>query len=77
MFWWGRINSIVAILAFGGSFLCILSGAFGALLALWFFVIALRVALVVCNVLYTGLTGTPLFYDVRIDDRRGPEVDDE
>lgn len=81
MFWWGRVNSVMAIVAFGGSFLCIMSGAWGSLLALWFFVIVLRVCLIVCNVLSTAITGRPLFYDTRIDFERAQEreqvVDDE
>lgn len=76
MFWWGRVNSIIAILAFGGSALFILSGAWGALLVLWVFVILLRVDLIIVNVLHTAIVGRPLFYDTRIDFERARHLDD-
>lgn len=66
MFWWGRVNGIVAILAFGGSALTLLAGEFALFFALWIFVIALRIALNIANVLYTVITGDPLFYDTKI-----------
>lgn len=82
MFWWGRVNSIIAIAAFGGSFLCIISGAWGALLSLWVLIILLRVALIICNVLHVAVTGRPLFYDTQLlweqaQDQRSEEVVDD
>lgn len=71
MFWWGRVNSIIAIVAFGGSALAIMSGAWAQLFLLWFCIIALRVALVVVNVLHTAITGNPLFYDTKLLAQRG------
>ncbi|MCG6111529.1 MAG: hypothetical protein MEQ74_04990 [Paracoccus sp.] len=66
MFWWGRVNSIIAIIAFGGSALFLMSGKVGETIVLWILIILLRVALIVCNVLYTAIVGAPLFYDTRI-----------
>lgn len=66
MFWWGRVNGIIAIVAFGGSALAIVSGEFAALFGIWILVIAMRVMLNICNTLYTVITGNPLFYDTKI-----------
>lgn len=69
MFWWGRYNAIAAIVLFGGSALLLSAGQVSLTVGLWMLMIVLRVALLVCNALYTAFTGKPLFYDVRIDDR--------
>lgn len=69
MFWWGRVNSIIAIAGFGGSALLLSAGQVSLTIGLWLMLIVLRVCLVVCNALYTAFTGRPLFYDVRIDHR--------
>lgn len=79
MFWWGRVNSIIAILAFGGSALLLLSGMWAETIALWVCIIVLRLCLVIANVLHTAVVGRPLFYDTRIDFERAQDrvVDDE
>lgn len=70
MFWWGRVNSVIAIVAFGGSALFLMAGMVGETFVLWILVIMLRVALIVCNVLHTAIVGRPLFYDTRIEFER-------
>lgn len=75
MFWWGRVNSIIAIVAFEGSAIFLMSGKVGETIVLWILIILLRVALIVCNFLYTAIVGAPLFYDTRIQYEQQQERD--
>lgn len=86
MFWWGRVNSIIAIIAFGGSALFLMSGMVGETVVLWLLLMMLRVALIIVNVLHTAITGRPFFYGTRIEydreqleerERNARVVDDE
>ncbi|WEF25844.1 hypothetical protein [Paracoccus sp. S3-43] len=66
MFWWGRINALLAIFAFGGSFIAIISQTWELLALVWILVILLRIALKIVNLLYTAITGRALIYDVQV-----------
>lgn len=70
MFWIGRLNAVLAIVAFAG--LIIIWGMSGVQAALgWLIVIGLvRVTFRVLNTFWTAVTGNPLFYDTKILDRR-------
>lgn len=77
MFWWGRVNAIIAILAVVGSVLAVAGGAWEAMVTLWFLVIVLRIALWGLNLVWAAATGDPLFYDTKILARRQRRGDDE
>lgn len=75
MFWLGRLNAILAIVAAIGVVLCwAVQGPAGA--AGWLLVMFLiRIALRIVDVIWTALTGDPLFYQVKVLDRdRGNDV---
>lgn len=69
MFWWGRVNAILAIVGFGGGAVLLAFGMIGEFFGLWVGLLFFRFCLAVGNTLYTALTGRPLFYDTRIDRR--------
>lgn len=70
MFWLGRLNAILAIVAFVGLVIVwAVQGPAGA--AGWLIIMLLvRVALRILDVLWTAATGNPLFYHTKILDRR-------
>ena len=73
MFWLGRLNAVLAIVAFlGVVFFWWLQGPAGA--AGWLIIMAaLRFALRIVDLIWTAATGLPLFYHVKILDRGGNE----
>mgnify|MGYP000594316427 CR=1 FL=1 len=70
MFWLGRINAVLAILLFVGIvFFWWLQGPAGA--GGWIIIMGvIRFALKVVDVLWTAATGSPLFYQVKILERK-------
>lgn len=70
MFWLGRLNAILAIVAGVGVVVAWAvegpAGAAGWLLLMF----VLRIALRVVDVLWTAATGNPLFYNAKIMERR-------
>lgn len=77
MFWWGRVNALIffstlaiaAWMAFTGDW----AAFFGAFIAAFL----VRLLLGFINLAVTAVTGTPLFYDTKlIDRRRGRGGDD-
>lgn len=70
MFWLGRLNAILAIVAFLGLFIVwAVQGPAGA--AGWLIIMLLvRVALRILDTVWTAATGNPLFYHTKILDRR-------
>jgi hypothetical protein len=73
MFWLGRLNAIVAIVAAVGVVIAWAiegpAGAAGWLLLMF----VLRIALRIVDVVWTAATGNPLFYQTKILDRRDEE----
>lgn len=69
MFWAGRVSAVLAIVAAAGVVVCwAVEGPAGA--AGWLIVmLVIRIALRVVDVIWTALTGDPLFYQVKILDR--------
>lgn len=71
MFWVGRVNAVLAVVAFVGLVVVWAvqgpAAAFGWLI----FMGILRLALRIANTLWTAATGNPLFYDVKVLDRDG------
>lgn len=70
MFWIGRVNAVLAIVAAVGVVVAWgVEGPAGA--AGWLVImLVLRVSLRIINTLWTAATGNPLFYDTKILDRR-------
>lgn len=76
MFWWGRVNAIIAILAIGSAIVAIFNGAWAFVALIWIVLILLRVVLIVVNTVWTACTGWPLFYDTQIRDLRRNRADE-
>lgn len=76
MFWWGRVNAVFAIIAFGGSIIAALNGAWAFIVLIWLGIIVLRVVLVVVNTIWTAIAGWPLFYDTQFRDLRRNRADE-
>ncbi|MFC3088492.1 hypothetical protein [Tabrizicola soli] len=70
MFWLGRLNAILAIVAFVGLVIVwSIQGPAGA--AGWLIIMLLvRVAIRILDVVWTAATGNPLFYHTKLLDRR-------
>jgi hypothetical protein len=71
MFWAGRVNAVLAIVAFGGLVLFWALG--GPVVALgWLFVmLGVRIAIRILDVVWTALTGNPLIYQTKVLPPRG------
>lgn len=70
MFWAGRVNAVLAIVAAAGVVICwAVQGAAGA--AGWLIIMLLvRIGIRILDVIWTALTGDPLIYQTKILDRR-------
>lgn len=70
MFWAGRVNAVLAIVAFIGLIVCwAVQGPAGA--AGWLIImLVVRIGLRIVDVVWTAATGDPLFYHTKILDRR-------
>lgn len=77
MFWWGRVNSLIQFAFFGGLGLFLLAGQFGAAFGWMFVIILVRVALFFVNMVWTMVTGDPLFYDTKVLPPRNSGSDQE
>lgn len=73
MFWIGRLNAILAIIAaVGVVVLWAAEGPAGA--AGWIvLMLVLRIALRIVDVVWTATTGNPLFYHVKVLDRESDQ----
>jgi len=66
MFWAGRVNSILVIVTFGGTFLIgILSSPLNGV-AWFFFMLFVRIAIKLLDLFWTAITGDPLIYQTKI-----------
>lgn len=75
MFWAGRVNAVLAIVACVGLFVFwAIQGPAGA--AGWLIIMfAIRIGIRIIDVIWTALTGDPLIYQTKILDRdRGNDV---
>lgn len=75
MFWAGRVNAVLAIVAAVGVIVCwAVQGPAGA--AGWLIIMfAVRVAIRIVDVIWTAVFGDPLIYQVKVLDRdRGNDV---
>lgn len=75
MFWAGRVNAVLAIVAFIGLVLCwAVQGPAGA--AGWLIIMfAIRIGIRILDTVWTAITGDPLIYQVKLLDRdRGNDV---
>jgi len=74
MFWAGRVNSILIIITFGGTFLIgVLSGP-GNAVAWFFFMLFVRITIKIVDIFWTAITGNPLIYQTKIlSTRRGSD----
>jgi hypothetical protein len=70
MFWAGRVNAVLAIVAFIGLIVCwAVQGPAGA--AGWLIIMLLvRIGIRILDTVWTALTGDPLIYNTKILDRR-------
>lgn len=70
MFWAGRVNAVLAIVAAIGVVICwAIQGPAGA--AGWLIImVIIRVAIRILDVIWTAATGNPLIYQTKILDRR-------
>lgn len=70
MFWAGRVNAVLAIVAFIGLVVCwAVQGPAGA--AGWLIIMFLvRIGIRILDTVWTALTGDPLIYNTKILDRR-------
>lgn len=70
MFWLGRLNAILAIVAFAGLVIVWAiqgpAGAMGWLIIMF----ALRIGIRILDTIWAAATGNPLFYHTKILDRR-------
>jgi len=69
MFWIGRLNAILAIVGFVGLGVMWYGGAIQAAIGWVIVMFLVRIALGVMNTLWTAISGTPLFYDVKVIDK--------
>lgn len=72
MFWVGRLNAVLAIVAFAGLVLMWATSGVQAALG-WLLVMGvIRIGIRILDIVWTAITGNPLFYDTKIlDNRRG------
>lgn len=70
MFWAGRVNAVLAIVAFIGLIVCWAvqgpAGAAGWLIIMLF----VRIGIRILDTVWTAATGNPLIYQVKVLDRR-------
>lgn len=70
MFWLGRLNAILAIVAFVGLVVVWVAQGPGAAFGWLIFMGLLRIAIRIVDVVWTAATGNPLFYHTKILERR-------
>ena len=66
MFWKGRVNAVLVIITIAGFCLFFAAEGFSAAAGFFIFMLLVRLFLGVLNIIWTAITGNPLFYDTKI-----------